>query len=157
MVFMHGRNAFRLTDAERKQLKLYVERGGLVFANSICASKAFTESFRREMQAIFPDTPLQPIPKSDPLLTTAFNGFDLSSVTYRDPQPQTGNQPLKPLERKGPPELEGVKIGNRYGVVFSPLDLSCALEKQDTLECRGYVREDAARIGMNVVLYSLHP
>jgi hypothetical protein len=59
--------------------------------------------------------------------------------------------------RKGPPELEGVKIGNRYGVIFSPLDLSCALEKQDTVECQGYIREDAARIGLNVVLYSLHP
>jgi hypothetical protein len=157
MVFMHGRNAFRLTDAERKQLKLYVERGGLVFANSICASKAFTESFRREMQATFPEAPLQPIPAKDPILTSAFGGFDLSSVTHRDPQARTGNQPLKPLERKGPPELEGVKIGNRYGVIFSPLDLSCALEKQDTLECRGYVREDAARIGLNVVLYSLQP
>jgi len=157
MVFMHGRNAFRLTDAERKQLKLYVERGGLVFANSICASKAFTESFRQEMKAIFPEAPLGPIPANDPILTPAFGGFDLSSVTHRDPQSRAKNESLKALERKGPPELEGVKIGKRYGVIFSPLDLSCALEKQDTLECRGYVREDAARIGLNVVLYSLQP
>jgi hypothetical protein len=39
--------------------------------------------------------------------------------------------------------------------VFSQYDLSCALEKRDSLECRGYVREDAAKIGLNVVLYSL--
>jgi hypothetical protein len=157
LVFMHGRNAFRLTDEERKQLKTYVERGGMVFANSICASKAFSESFRREMQAILPQAPLAPIPKNDPLLTTAYGGFDLASVKRRDPQERARNQPLKALEREGPPELEGVKIGNRYGVVFSPLDLSCALEKQDTMECRGYVRVDAARIGLNVVLYSLNP
>jgi hypothetical protein len=157
MVFMHGRNAFRLTDAERKQLKVYVERGGLVFANSICANKAFAESFRQEMRAIFPESPLQPIPKNDPILTPAFGGFDLSSVTHRDPQGRARNEPLTALQRKGPPELEAVKIGNRYGVIFSPLDLSCALEKQDTLECRGYIREDAARIGLNVVLYSLQP
>jgi hypothetical protein len=156
LVFMHGRNAFRLTEAERKQLKTYVERGGTVFANAICASKAFSESFRREMQAIFPDAPLKTIPANDPLLTRAF-GFDLSSVTRKDPQERTRNQPLKALQRKGPPELEGLKIGNRYGVIFSPLDLSCALEKQDTMECQGYIREDAARIGLNVVLYSLHP
>ena len=40
-------------------------------------------------------------------------------------------------------------------MIFSPYDLSCALEKHDSLECRGYTREDAARIGLNVVLYSL--
>jgi hypothetical protein len=157
LVFMHGRNAFRLTEAERKQLKTYVERGGTVFANAICASKAFAESFRREMQTIFPNTPLKTIAASDPLLTDAYGGFKLSSVTRKDPQERARNQPLKALKRTGPPELEGVKIGNRYGVVFSPLDLSCALEKQDTMECQGYVREDAARIGLNVVLYSLHP
>jgi len=35
--------------------------------------------------------------------------------------------------------------------------LSCALEKHDSLECRGYTREDAARIGLNVLLYALQP
>ena len=54
LVFMHGRNAFRLTDAERKQLKLYLQRGGMLLADSICANKAFTDSFRREMATIFP-------------------------------------------------------------------------------------------------------
>ena len=53
------------------------------------------------------------------------------------------------------PELEGIKVGNGYGVIFSHYDLSCALERHDSLECPGYTREDAARIGINVVLYSL--
>ena len=53
-----------------------------------------------------------------------------------------------------PPELEGVRFGDRYGVIFSQFDLSCALEKRDSLECRGYTREDAARIGLNVLLYA---
>ena len=30
------------------------------------------------------------------------------------------------------------------------------LEKQDSLECQGYLREDAGRIGINVLLYALH-
>ena len=157
LVFMHGRNAFRLTEAERKQLRTFVERGGTVFADAICASTAFSESFRREMQAIFPDAPLKTIPAGDPLFTPTFGGFDLSSVTRKDPQERTGNQPLAALERKGPPELEGIKVADRYAVIFSPYDLSCALEKQDTIECRGYVRQDAARIAINVLLYSLHP
>jgi hypothetical protein len=40
--------------------------------------------------------------------------------------------------------------------VFSKFDLSCALEKHDSLDCQGYTRDDAERIGLNVLLYSLH-
>ena len=55
MVFMHGRNSFHLTDAERAALRTYVDRGGVVLADAICASRAFADSFRREMAAAFPD------------------------------------------------------------------------------------------------------
>jgi hypothetical protein len=44
----------------------------------------------------------------------------------------------------------------RSAVIFSPYDLSCALERHELLECPGYIREDAARIGINIVLYGLH-
>ena len=53
------------------------------------------------------------------------------------------------------PELEGVKFGSRYGVIFSHYDLSCALERHGLAGMPGYTREDAARIGINMVLYSL--
>ncbi len=86
LVFMQGRNSFRFTDAEREQLKKYIERGGMVFADSICASRAFTESFMREMDAMFPQNKLERIPADDPLLSPKFGGFDLKIVTRRDPQ-----------------------------------------------------------------------
>ena len=57
--------------------------------------------------------------------------------------------------RRNPPDLEGIRFGDRWGVVFSPYDLSCALEKHDSIGCAGYTCEDAARIGLNVILYSL--
>lgn len=155
LVFMHGRHRFRLTPTEREQLKLYLERGGMLFADSICASKAFTESFRREMAEIFPDRPLETIPSDDPMLTPAFGGFDLKTVTRRDPQVVGERGPLRATLRKVPPELEGIRFEGHWGVIFSRFDVSCALERHNSLECRGYVREDAARIGLNVVLYSL--
>ena len=40
-------------------------------------------------------------------------------------------------------------------MIFSPYDLSCALEKYESFECEGYARQDAARIGLNVLMYSL--
>jgi hypothetical protein len=155
VVFMHGRNTFRLTDEERTRLKTYLERGGVLFADSICANQPFTESFRREMAAIFPKSPLQRIPANDPLWTTRYGGFDLATVTRRDPQPASAGGPLRAMLRKVPPELEAIKFGDRYAVLFSPFDISCALEKHDSLECRGYIREDAAKIGLNVLLYGI--
>ena len=155
LVFMHGRTAFRLTAAERKVLRAYLQRGGMLFADSICASKAFTESFKREMVIIFPEHSLERIPDDDPLLTTRYGGFDLSTVTRRDPQSPGRSEPLKSSLKKVPPTLEGIKLGDRWGVVFSPYDVSCALEKHDSIECQAYVRKDAARIGLNVILYSM--
>ena len=40
----------------------------------------------------------------------------------------------------------------------SPLrnDISCALESHEAIGCRGYTQQDAARIGLNVLLYSLN-
>ena len=107
------------------------------------------------MAAIFPNRKLERIAVGDPLLSTVYGGFDLRTVSRRDPEATAPGRPLEAAVHKVPPDLEGVKLGDRWGVVFSPFDLSCALEKRDSLECRGYLREDAARIGLNVVLYSL--
>jgi len=41
-------------------------------------------------------------------------------------------------------------------VIFSPYDISCALEQHESFGCRGYTRQDAARIGLNVLVYSLN-
>jgi hypothetical protein len=155
LVFMQGRSRFHLSEAERGQLKTYIERGGMLFADAICASEAFGESFRGEMAATFGARKLEPIPADDPLLTPAYGGYDLRLVTRRDPETGNGSGPLRAKLRRVPPELEGIRFGDRWGVVFSKYDLSCALEKHDSLQCRGYVREDAARIGLNIILYSL--
>jgi hypothetical protein len=108
------------------------------------------------MAAIFPDHPLTRIPADDPMLTIKYGGFDLKTVSRRDPANRAAaGGPLEAAVRQVPPDLEGIKFEDRWGVVFSPYDLSCALEKRVSLECRGYVREDAARIGINVLLYSM--
>jgi hypothetical protein len=158
-VFMHGRSAFRFTPAEREQLQKYLsdDRGGTLLVDAICANQAFADSFRREMQEIFPETRLELIPPDHEMFTTAFDGADLSKVARREPQARGEGDRADARIRRGPPELEGIKVGNdgRYAVIFSKYDLSCALEKHDSVECEGYVREDAEKIAINVLLYSL--
>lgn len=151
LVFLHGRTGFTFSPAERKQLRAFVERGGMIFGDAVCSSEEFAASFRREMAAVFPDAPLKPIPVNHAMFTNKFGGEDLSQVVLRDPR--RGN--VGADEIKATPELEGLQFGSRYGAIFSKYDLSCALERQNSLECAGYKSEDAARIGINIILFSL--
>jgi hypothetical protein len=157
MVFMHGRSSFRLTAAERKALATYLNNGGTLLVDSVCASRAFTQSFRQEMQAILPAHPLRPIEITHSLFTPAHGGYDITTVERRDPSNSAPGQPLRATMRRVPPLLEAVTLDDRLAVIFSPYDLSCALERHDALECQGYTRQDAARIALNVLLYSLQP
>ena len=56
LLFMHGRRDFRFTPAERTRLAEYLERGGTLLADAICASKPFATAFRRELAAALPES-----------------------------------------------------------------------------------------------------
>ncbi|MEN1679128.1 MAG: DUF4159 domain-containing protein [Planctomycetota bacterium] len=162
LYFMHGRHDFRLTPAERGKLRDYlIERDGTLLVDSICASEAFTRAFRRELLASLSTGPgpapkLEQVPADDPIFTTEFGGYDVRKVTLRDPQPGAEDQPIAARSRQVAPRLEGVRVNGRWRVLFSPFDLSCALERHEAVECRGYSRQDAARIALNVLLYSIN-
>jgi hypothetical protein len=83
-----------------------------------------------------------------------YGGFEIRQVTLR--QPAGGDGPLATRKVRGPPQLEGIRIKDRWAVIFSPYDISCALEKQNSMECAGYDRDDAEKIALNVLLYSLN-
>lgn len=157
MAFMHGRHDFRFTPNEQQNLRKYLANGGTLLADSICASKEFTAAFQREIQAALPDSPLTRIPITDPLFSDRAGGFDIRRVKRRDPVARRANEPLDSRTRDVEPELLGIQIEGRWAVIFSPYDISCALEQHEALECRGYTREDAARIALNVLMYVLNP
>jgi hypothetical protein len=156
LAFMHGRQDFQLTPAERTQLREYLQRGGTLLADAICASRPFAAALQREIAEALSGAPLVRIPADDPIFTPAFGGFDIRQVSLRDPQPAGAGQPIAARTRQVEPQLEGIQIDGRWAVIFSPYDISCALESHEAVGCRGYSREDAARIGLNVLLYSLN-
>jgi hypothetical protein len=157
IVYIHGRRAFRFTAAEREALRTYLERGGFLMGDAICGSKEFADSFRREMEAIFPANKLDTISVDHPMMSNeTYRGFDITRVSLRDPQARgDAADPLKSRIVKAAPVLEGVTVDDRLAVVFSPFDLSCALEKANSPDCKGYTRDDAAKIAANIVLYAL--
>ena len=152
---MHGRQAFAFDAPRRERIGQFLERGGTLLADSVCASTAFTAAFRQEIAQILPGKPLEEIPADDPIFTASeYGGYDIREVTLREPA--GGDGPLGVRKRQTTPRLEGIRLGDRWAVIFSPYDLSCALEKQNSMECSGYGRDDAEKIALNIVLYSLH-
>ncbi|MCL2117736.1 MAG: DUF4159 domain-containing protein [Planctomycetaceae bacterium] len=155
ILFMHGRNAIELTDAQRDRLRRYIENGGFLFVNAICSSKPFTESFRREMATLFPNRKLTKLAPNDPLLTDACGGFNLPTLMLRTPQRIEGRR-TEVVNVPIAPELEGVSFDGRWRVVLSPYDLSCALEEMSgSLQCQGYTQEDAFKLALNAILYAI--
>ena len=107
------------------------------------------------MKAIFNKQSLVRIPPDHPLFSNEFGGYQLQTVTLRDPQVRAENDPLSAKLTRVSPYLEGLTIGERLAVIFSPFDLSCALENQTSPECKGYIKVDAAKLGANVILFGL--
>ena len=155
ILFIHGRSDFQFTDAERESLRTYLERGGTILADSVCGNEAFSKSFRDELAQIVPESPLERIPTDARVWTSDFGGFELARVTRREIVGTKPDETLDIREKVGPPDLEGIAIDGKYRLFFSPYDLSCALEKADSIECHGYLRDDAAKIALNLVLYGL--
>ncbi len=153
-VFLHGRSRLRLKPSERDALSMFLEGGnrGFVFADAICSSEEFRKDFAFEIGKILPGQELQPIPPNHPIWTDQFGGFNIDTVTITKPD---RSQPGGYQKKSVPPQFEGVEIDGRLVVVFSPYDLSCALENATVSQCEGYTRQDAIRLAMNVLLYRL--
>lgn len=157
-MYLHGRKPFSLSDLDAENLKSNLQTGGLLFVDAGCngfdAWKKFDAGFRAECKKLFPKSPLQVIPASDPLFSAKFNGGTaLSSVRCRRERAD-GQGPDVEMQNYAP-YLEGVKIDGRWAIVYSKYDVGCALEGHKAADCMGHDKESALKLGTAVVLYSL--
>jgi hypothetical protein len=156
VLFMHGRGTFQFSEEERKRLRAHLERGGFLYANAICSTENFATSFEGEMKKIFPNAEWKRIPQNDPLFSDLHGGFSIETLDVRLPERAPGRGTVtqtRPIQ----PELYGIRLSDedRWLVVFSPNDVSCALEKTSSLECRGYTQRAALQLSTNVILYAI--
>jgi hypothetical protein len=154
ILFTHGRGTFQLAEGEHQKLRTYLERGGFLFANAICSAEPFAASFQTEMKKVFPQAEWQRIPLSDPIFSDKYGGFRIDSLDVRMPERAPGQTRI--VTRQVQPELYGIRSADdsRWLVVFSPNDVSCALEKTSSLECKGYSQRSALLLAANVILYA---
>ncbi|QDU81290.1 Prenyltransferase and squalene oxidase repeat protein [Polystyrenella longa] len=154
IVYTHGRSPFELSSSEITRLRRYLDNGGCLFADACCGSKQFDESFRKLVKQLYPEKELQRIPASHPLFTSQV-GHDLDQVRRRQP-PAGKNAGIDTSDVViGEPFLESLEFNGRFPIIYSKYDISCALQKQSSISCSGYIPEDAARIGVNILLYAL--
>ena len=153
-VFMHGRNQFFFRNAEVEALANYVKGGdrGFIFADAICSNRLFDEHFRKQVERIVPGAELKPIPPNHPMWTDFYGGQNIGTVTISKPD---RSEPSGFSKRSVRPQFMGVEVEGRYVIVYSPVDLSCVLENATLSHCESYLREDALKLAINVLLYRL--
>ena len=97
---------------------------------------------------LYPNSKLESIPLDDALYSADLNGVKIDSVKVRTGAAGAGFN-------DGSPALEGIKIDNRWVVIYSRYDLGCALEKHASGDCKGHDYESALKLAGAAVLYLL--
>lgn len=151
LIYMHGRQQFQFNKQERDRLRQYLEQGGVLFADACCGAKLFDKSFRDMIRQVFPDKKLERIPLEHEIFSESL-GHDARRLKRRVLEGGGANAAeVKELDAV----LEGIELDGRYAVVYSRYDLSCALERQSTIQCEGYTPDDAVKLATNIVLYAI--
>jgi hypothetical protein len=147
LIYIHGRGTFSLSDEDLVALRRHLGLdGGVLFADAACGDPAFDAAFRRFAAELLPDHKLEPIPRDDELYTDR-SGFDLSRCQYTKAAGGISDYP----------QLEGVKVNGYWAIIYSKYGIGCVLDRDHDGGCKGYVRDDAVRIGANVVIHSTMP
>lgn len=137
-VVMTGEGSFSLTPRERENLKKYVEGGGFLLASAGCSSSEWNKAFRREMQALFGNSALQPIPMSHPIFSTVFPITSLKAGK----QPTAGH-------------LEGITHNGKLVIIYSADGLNDSSNSRNCCCCGGSELGNALEINANILAYAL--
>jgi hypothetical protein len=127
IAYFNGHKAPVFTDAEEEILKEYIEQGGFILAEACCGRKEFDQGFRALVSRLFPDNPLRPLPPEHPVWTS--------------------HAAVIP----GSFRLEGVEMGCKTVIVYSPEDMSCLWDANKFDDAKAKL---AFRLGGNIIAYA---
>lgn len=137
LVIMTGEGEFSLTDAERRNLRDYIERGGFLLASAGCSSQEWDRSFRREIAEIFPEYPLEALGMDHPVFNTV-ERIEALQAKHGEPQP-----------------LKGITIAGRLCVIYSPDGLNDTAHTQGCCCCGGNEILNCVQVNVNILAYAL--
>jgi len=144
ILYVTGQREVVFTKDDIEHLRTYLSRGGFLFSDATCGRREYDISFRMFAKALYPDKKLERIPLGDPIFKSAYN---IKTVKYKEAV-------LRKEPGKKEPFLEGIRLGSRWAVVYSKYNLSAAWENQVVPGSMGVEREDAFRLGANIIVYA---
>ncbi len=135
---MTGEGTFQLSDAQRKNLRRYLERGGFLLASAGCSSDPWNRSFRSEIRKVFPDRDLKPIAMNHPIFHTV---YDIDALR---------------LKHGSSARLEGLEINGKLALIYSQQGLNdTGNAGKGCCCCGGNEILNAQAVNVNILAYAL--
>jgi hypothetical protein len=139
-LFMTGHGNVKFTLQERLRLRKYLTGGGFLWADDCFGMDT---SFRREIDAVFPENPLVEISLNHPVYKSRYNMPALPKIHEHDGEPAQGL---------------GIFYGKRLVVFYSfDTDIGDGMEDPDVHKDSDALREQAMRMGINIVSWFFSP
>lgn len=158
-VYVTAHYAFTFSEAEERGLRLFIERGGFLYADDCLYGQTFGPAFQGEMAKLFPECEFKAIDIKDPVQRLVYQ----QKYTYNNahesgvPQAFMNANPFLAIVFKG-----------RVSIVYSPQDIGCLWEISSpptpsnplgagmhSSDMNPAGREMAYRLGVNIILYSM--
>jgi hypothetical protein len=133
---MTGEGAFTLTEDERKNLKLYLEKGGFLLASAGCSSKDWGESFTHEIEQIFPDRKLGEVSMDHPIFRTLYDVQRLDT-------------------KREDAKLLGLTFGGKIVLIYTPDGLNDTATMHGCCCCGGNEIKNSQKVNANILVYAL--
>lgn len=141
-----GKTTF--TEAQRGEIKKFVEGGGLLLIDSAGGNAAFADSMEKELATIFGGEALAIIPENHPLYSPKKEPI---SIRYRPTAQKLLAGALKA------PRLRGIDVNGKFGVIYSREDLSVGIVGHSVDGIVGYDPDTATDLAAAVIAYKAGP
>lgn len=144
-LYLSGCHDMILSETEVAALRAFLGRGGTLLVDNAQGLKAFDQAARRELKKVLPQTDMRAIPLDHELFSTYYK---ISKVRY--------TPAVRRLDPKlSVPQLAGLNVDGDLRVIYSRYDLGGGWQGDEHPQGKGYMREDALRLGVNIVIYAM--
>lgn len=138
-LFMNGHNDFQLTEAERENLRIYLEHGGFLFASGCCTNPGFPIAWRRELSNVLPGEKVRRLSYDHPIYRAFYK-----------------TERIRCLHEPKDIYLEGLFHRDRLVAVMCEEGLCCSFSMQNRCnDGKGVGPEDGRKLALNIAVYAL--
>jgi hypothetical protein len=145
LVYLTGHLPFRFTEAERRNARRIVERGGMLFI----------DDHNHDIGGVFHKTAIEEITRSFSAPVDLPNNHELyrSFFDFEDGPPTTSHELNGWGDNLVHKHLKAVLRGNRIGVLYSNKDYSSEWNYHP--DSKRFSAVDNTRFGVNIIVYAL--